>query len=67
MGKTVIRFTILHESSKKQEKIYNGRLDVEKQKISKLAIMIETIQNETQDKKLKKSEQNTSDTWENSK
>lgn len=61
MGKTVIRLTILHESSKKQEKIYNGRLDVEKQKISKLAIMIETIQNETQDKKLKKSEQNTSD------
>ena len=54
MGKTAIRFTILHESSKKQEKIYNGRLDVEKEKISKLAIMIETIQNETQREKAEK-------------
>ena len=54
MGKIAIRFTILHESSKKQEKIYNGRLDVEREKISKLAIMIETIENETQRQKAEK-------------
>ena len=54
MGKIAIRFTILHESSKKQEKIYNGRLDVEREKISKLAIMIEIIENETQRQKAEK-------------
>lgn len=56
MGITGIRFTILLETSKKLDKIYNGRLDMGKEKISKLEdITIKTIQNETQrDKKLKK-------------
>lgn len=54
MGKIAIRFTILHESAKKQEKIYNARLDVEREKNSKLATMIETIENETQRLKAEK-------------